>query len=184
LLVVAVIGPTQEANHESESRCPPPDARDGGGAPVTDSLKTSSLVLLDELLRLTFAVRDLYASARYQGADTGIPHLRPLFDTHHAQQLRLVEVLVDRIGATHGVKGVFEAGLPDTHPAYVLRGLAPERLLCDLLEAHAAVLGAADRARAKGLDPSADREFAVGRVVLTNDLQSDAVREQLAGLQM
>ena len=30
----------------------------------------------------------------------------------------------------------------------------------------------------------ADREFAVGRVVLTNDLQSDAVREHLAVLQM
>jgi hypothetical protein len=150
-----------------------------------DSATNSARVLLDEFLRLTFAVRDLYASTRYPGADTGIRHLRPLFDTHHAQQLRLVEILIDRIGAAHNSKDIIAAALPpDTHPAYVLRSLAPERLLCELLGAHASVLSAADRARENGLDASADRDFAVGRVVLTNDLQSHSVREQLAVLQM
>jgi hypothetical protein len=153
--------------------------------PSGNSTTNSARVLLEELLRLTFAVRDLYASTRYPGADAGIRHLRSLFDTHHAQQLRLVEILVDRIGAAHDSKDIFAAALPpDTHPAYVLRGLASERLLCELLDAHASVLSAADRARANGLDASADRDFAVGRVVLTNDLQSHSVREQLAVLQM
>jgi hypothetical protein len=141
--------------------------------------------MFDKLLRLTFAMRDLYASARYQGADTGTRHLLPLFDTHHAQQLCLIEVLVERIGAAHDAEGVFAAALPlGTHLAYVSRGLAPERLLCDLLDAHASVLSAADGARANCLDTSAYREFAIGRVVLTNDLQSYSVRQQLAGLQM
>jgi hypothetical protein len=149
------------------------------------SATNNTLVLLDELLRLTFAVRDLYASARHPGADSGIRHLRPLFDTHHTQQVRLVEILVDRIGAAHDAKGVFKAVLPvDTHPAYVLHGLAPERLLCDLLDAHASVLRVADGARANGLDTCTDRNFAIGRVVLTNDLQSYAVGEQLTVLQM
>jgi hypothetical protein len=153
--------------------------------PSGDSATNSARVLLEELLRLTFAVRDLYASTRYPGADTGIRHLRPLFDTHHAQQLGLVEILVDRINAAHNSKEIFAAAFsPDTDPAYVLRGLAPERLLCDLLDAHASVLRAADRVGTKGLDASAHPDFAVGRVVLTNDLQSHSVREQLAVLQM
>jgi hypothetical protein len=154
-------------------------------SPSGSSATNNTLVLLDELLRLTFAVRDLYASALHPRADAGIRHLRPLFDIHHTQQLRLVEILVDRIGAPHDAKGAFEAVLPvGTHPAYVLRGLAPERLLCDLLDAHASVLRVADGARAIGADTSADRDFAIGRVVLTNDLQSYAVGEQLAVLQM
>jgi hypothetical protein len=153
--------------------------------PSGSSATNNTLVLLDELLGLTFAVRDLYASVRYPGADTGIRHLRSLFDTHYAQQRSLADVLLDRIGAGHDAKGVFEAALPPgTHPAYVLRGLAPERLLCDLLDAHASVLSAADKAGTNGLDSSADLDFAVGRVVLTNDLQSHAVKEQLAALQM
>ena len=39
-------------------------------------------------------------------------------------------------------------------------------------------------ALANGLDTPADRNFAIGRVVLTNDLQSYAVGEQLTVLQM
>jgi hypothetical protein len=150
-----------------------------------NSAKNNILVLLGELLKLTFAVRDLYASVRYPGADTGIRHLHSMFDAHHKEQLRLVEILVDRVGAARDATGVFAATLPPgTHPAHVLRGLAPGRFLCDLLDAHASVLCAADRAAENGLDTSADREFAVGRVVLTNDLQSQSVREQLAVLQM
>jgi hypothetical protein len=57
-------------------------------------------------------------------------------------------------------------------------------LLCDLLDAHASVLRVADGARANGLDTSTDRNFAIGSVVLTNDLQSYAVGEQLTVLQM
>jgi hypothetical protein len=149
----------------------PPDNPSGNSATNT------TIVLLDQLLRLTFVVRDLYASARYQSADNDASHLRPFFDTHYADQLRLGEVLVDRIGALHGAKGVFAAtSTQATHTSYVLRALAPERLLCDLLDAHAQVLNTADTA--------ADRDFAVGRVVLTNDLQSHSVREQLVVLQM
>jgi starvation-inducible DNA-binding protein len=154
-------------------------------SPSGNSATNNTLVPLDELLRLTFVLRDLYASALYQLADTGIRHLHSLFDTHYAQQLRLIEVLVDRIGAARDAKNVFAVtSAAGTHPAYVLRGVAPERLLCDLLDAHASVLSAADGARANGLDTSAYRDFAIGRVVLTNDLQSNSVREQLVRLQM
>ena len=146
------------------------------------------LVLLDELLRLTFPVRNLYESARHQVADTRIRHLRPLFDAHYLEQLRLVDVLADRIWVLDRAKRVFAGTFPQgTRPTCVLRGrIAPDRLLRDLLDAHALVLGAADTAGANSpqTDTSADRGFAVGRVVLTNDLQSFSVREQLAVLQM
>jgi hypothetical protein len=156
--------------------------------PSGKSAPNYGVVLLEELLRLTFAVRDLYASARYQGADIDVRQLPPLFDTHLAAQLRLAEILVDRICALHAARGALAPTFPQaTHQtAYVLRGLAPERLLCDLLDAHARVLDAADTAGANDLqtETSADRDFAVGRVVLSNDLQRHAVREQLAVLQM
>jgi hypothetical protein len=54
-------------------------------------------------------------------------------------------------------------------------------LLCDLLDAHEIVLSVAHTTATHGLqaDPSAIHDFAVGQVVLTNDLQHGSVGEQL-----
>jgi starvation-inducible DNA-binding protein len=140
-------------------------------------------VLLDELLTHTLPVRDLYKNARCQAADTHFRHLRSLFDTHYKEQLRLVDVLVDGIRALGGSSRVLAAiFLRGTQTCYAFRGhLAPGRLLCDLLEAHELVLGAAHTAGTSSLqtDPSAVQDFAVGQVVLTNDLQGCSVQEQL-----
>jgi starvation-inducible DNA-binding protein len=149
----------------------------------TDSTTDKTIVLLDELLTHTLPVRDLYKNARCQAADTQFRHLRFLFDTHYKEQLRLVDVLVDGIRALGGssrvLAGIF---LRDTPASYAFRGrLDPSRLLCDLLDAHESVLGAAHTAGTGSLqsDPSAVQEFAVGQVVLTNDLQGCSVQEQL-----
>jgi starvation-inducible DNA-binding protein len=154
-------------------------------SPVTsvgNSSTGATIALLDELLIHTIAVRDLYKSARCQATDNRFRHLRLLFDTHYKEQLRLVDVLVDRIRALGGAGRVLAgAFLQGTLPSYALRGhLAPNRLLCDLLDAHELVL-AAHTAGTNGLqtDPSAVQDFAVGQVVLTNDLQGWTVREQL-----
>lgn len=144
-------------------------------------------MLLDDLLRLTFPVRDLYERARCEGADPRICHLRPLFETHYIEQLRLVDVIVDRICA---LERSMDPSAPTvtqgTEPACVRGYAAPDRLLCDLLDAHALVLSAADTAGANCLqtDAPADGDFAIGRVVLTNDLQRHSVREQLLVLQV
>jgi starvation-inducible DNA-binding protein len=153
---------------------------------VADVTLDKASPLLEELLWLTIAVRDMYSSARYQGADIGIRHLRPLFDTHYMEQLRLVDLLADRICALHGTQGCNAPDPQGTRSTYLWRSVVPERLLRDLLDAHVSVLSAADTAGANSLHTviSADTDFAIGRVVLTNDLQSHSVREQLVGLQM
>jgi hypothetical protein len=147
------------------------------------SRKTSAL--LEELLWLLIAMRDLYANARCQGSDTGIRHLCPLFDTHHAEQRRLVDLLTDRICALDGTPGSIAPDPQGMRRPYLWRGVVGEQLLRDLLDAHVSVLRAADTAGANGLHAgtSGDPDVAVGRVVLTNDLQSHAVSEQLAMLQ-
>jgi len=153
---------------------------------VEDFRTYKTIVLLDELLTLTLPLRDLYKSARCQTADIHPRLLRPLFDTHYKEQLTLVDVLVDRIralgGASRVLAGAFLRGTP---PCYTPRGhLAPNRLLCDLVDAHENVLSAAHTAGTNSLqtDPSAVHDFAVGQVVLTNDLQRCSVEEQLVRL--
>jgi starvation-inducible DNA-binding protein len=153
---------------------------------MEDFRALQNTVLLEELLTHTLALRDLYKSARCQTADIHLRHLRPLFDTHYKEQLALVDVLVDRIRAMGGASRVLAgAFLQGTPPSYALRGhLAPNRLLRDLLDAHEIVLSAAHTAGPHNLqaDPSAVHDFAVGQVVLTNDLQRCSVEEQFARL--
>src|SRR5271165_2119077 len=78
---------------------------------AADSATDKTIALLNELLTHTLAVRDLYKSARCQAADIHVRHLRPLFDAHYQEQLRLVDVLVDRIrvlgGANRVLAGAF-----------------------------------------------------------------------------
>jgi hypothetical protein len=144
------------------------------------------MVLLDELLRRTLPVRDLYKAARNRSADIHYCQLRPLFDSHHRQQLRLVDVLVDQIRASGGSNRVLLGGfLRRAQPRYDLWArIAPNRLLCELLDAHELVLGAAQPTVASNVqtDKSGDAGCAVGRVVLTNDLQMYSVRKRLVGL--
>ncbi len=150
--------------------------------PTTDK----TIALLNELLTHTLAVRDLYKSARCQAADIHVRHLRPLFDTHYQEQLGLVDVLIDRIrvlgGANRVLAGTFLQG---NLPSYAPRGRsAPNRLLCDLLDGHELVLSTARTAGTHRVqpDPSAVRDFAVGQVVLTNELQGSSIQEQLVKL--
>jgi starvation-inducible DNA-binding protein len=158
-------------------------------SPVTsagDSTAQKTIGLLDELLTHTLQLRDLYKSARCQTADIRLRHLRPLFDTHYKEQLDLVDVLVDRIRALGGASRVLAgAFLQGTPPSYALRGRsAPNRMLCDLLDAHEFALSAAHTAGTHGQpsDSPAVRDFAVGQVLLTNDQQGGSVREQLVRL--
>lgn len=145
-----------------------------------------TIVLLDELLTHTLRLRDLYKGARCQAAALQFGHLRPLFDAHYEEQLTLVDVLVDRIRALGGAGGVLAGSfLQGTPSAYALRGhLARKRLLCDLLDAHEMVTSAAHPAGAYGQQAgsSAVQDFAVGQVLLANDQQGCAVREQLLRL--
>jgi starvation-inducible DNA-binding protein len=153
---------------------------------VRNSSIETTIALLDELLRHTIVVRDLYKSARCRTADIQFHHLRTLFDIHYREQLSLVDVLLERLrelgGAGRVLAGTFLQG---TQSSGAPRGrLATNRLLSDLLDAHELVLSAAQAPATNGLQahPSAVQDFAVGQVVLANDLQGCSVREQLVGL--
>lgn len=153
---------------------------------VGDVTAHKTIVLLDELLTHTLPLRDMYKRARCRATDIHFHHLRALFDTHYKEQLNLVDVLLDRIRALGGASRVLAgAFLQDTPPFYALRGhFAPNRLLCDLLDAHEIVMNAAHTTGTYGLqtDPSAVRDFAVGQVLLTNEQQGCFIREQLVRL--
>jgi starvation-inducible DNA-binding protein len=153
------------------------------GNPATDS----GIELLEELLTHTITVRDLYRYARHRSANTRFHHLFPLFETHYKDQLRLVDVLVERMRALGGASRVAaSAFVRGIHPSCAQHGrLTQNRLLCDLLDAHEVVLSTLHTSGAHRvpIDRSAARDFAVAAVVLTNEQQVGAVREQLLGLE-
>ena len=128
-------------------------------------------------------LRDLYKSARWQTADIQLRNLRILFDDHYKEQLRLVDVLLDRLRILGGAGRVL-AGLlvQDTQFSSALRGrVSPILLLHSLLEAHEAVL-AAVRPGANGdeRDPAVSSDdFVVGQVVLVNNTQFQSICDQL-----
>jgi starvation-inducible DNA-binding protein len=151
------------------------------GNPATDS----GIELLEELLTHTITVRDLYRYARHRSVNTHFYHLLPLFETHYKTQLRLVDVLVERMRALGGDRRVAaSAFVRGIHPACAQHGrLTQNRLLCDLLDAHEVVLNAVQTSGVHrvSIDQSAAHDLAVGEVVRTNELQVGAVRGELSG---
>lgn len=139
--------------------------------------------LLDELLAHSVRLRDLYKRARWQAADIQFRQVRLMFEAHYKEQLRLVDVLVDRIrmlgGAGRVLASVF---LQDTQFSCPLRDRPfTIEILRKLFDAHELVLNVArSGAQRDGEDnPCSIRDFAVGQVALTNDLQIWSIGEQL-----
>ncbi|HME40700.1 MAG TPA: hypothetical protein VKG63_17225 [Steroidobacteraceae bacterium] len=145
----------------------------------------ATLLLLDELLTHSIGLRDLYKSARRQSSDISSGRLRVVFDEHYKEQLRLVDLLVDRLrmlgGLHHLSAGEFLQG------GEVSCGLRSQRmqnrLFCELLESHDSILSTA---RPSGTgdeqgDRSWIRDFAVGQVILSNELQGQTICELMLG---
>jgi starvation-inducible DNA-binding protein len=152
---------------------------------ANDGTLRRTAALLDELLVHSIKLRDLYKSARWQTADSQFRGLRSVFDDHYKEQLRLVDVLLDRL-RTLGGAGRVLAGLllQRTQFSCALRGrVSPISLLRDLLDAHDTVLAAARSGAGDERAYSASgRDFAVGQVVLVNDMQFQSISDQLIAL--
>jgi starvation-inducible DNA-binding protein len=159
--------------------------RDSFAAAADNSAPDSGIALLEELLTQTIAVRDLYRYARHRSANTHFHRLVPLFETHYKDQLRLVDVLVERMRTLGGGSRVVASAFVRGSDFVCAQGggLTPSRLLSDLLDAHEMVLSAVQTSGSNrvSIDHLAAHDFAVGDVVLTNELQVGAVREQLLG---
>jgi starvation-inducible DNA-binding protein len=140
------------------------------------------VAVLNELLTQSIRLRDLYKHVRSQLAGIQFHGLRQMLDDHYQGQLHLIDVLIDRTRTLGGARSVFAGDfLQGTQFSHALRGRrAPIGLLRELLDAHESVLIAA-RPSGGSEDHHWMRDFAVGHVVLTNDLQSEAVSKQLAG---
>ena len=124
-----------ESSRTESSRA---ESNRGGSAVTHEGSSRRTAALLDELLVHSIKLRDLYKSARWQTADIQFSGLRALFDDHYKEQLRLVDVLLDRLrllgGAGRVLGGLFVQG---TQFSSAPRGKALLiRLLRDLLDAH------------------------------------------------
>jgi starvation-inducible DNA-binding protein len=143
-----------------------------------------TVALLEELLAHSIGLRNLYQHARLQ-TPVELHQLRCLFDAHYKEQLRLVDVLIDRVRILGGSGGILARDfLQGTRRPCGPRGReARSRLLCELLDAHELILSAAlDGGIGDGPgEGSSRRDFAVGQVVLANELQSRYIGELLLG---
>jgi DNA-binding ferritin-like protein len=146
---------------------------------------SATVSLLGELLADSIRLSDLYKSARRQSSDMPSSRLHSVFDDHYKEQRRLVDVVIDRLRMLGGVEHIFAGDfLQGTQTCCGLRNhRARNRLFLELLDAHDSILSAA---RPGGTgdaqnDISWVRDFAVGQVILANELQSQSICELLAG---
>jgi starvation-inducible DNA-binding protein len=140
-----------------------------------DSACRDIVTVLEELLVHSIQLRDLYKYGRLQAAGTRFRHL---FDTHYKEQLRVVDVLIDRLRMLAGTGRVFASNFLQGTQVFRLHRSrwSLMGMMRDLMERHEWVLSVA---RPFGRDDrSWSQDFAVGQVVLTNDLQAWSVSEQ------
>jgi starvation-inducible DNA-binding protein len=141
--------------------------------------------LLEGLLRNSVRLRDLYRSARLHTSVSPLPQLRQVFDEHYREQLRLVDVLIDRVRMLGGADRILAGDLlPGNQFSRMLRGRdARTRLLQELVDAHESILSAA-RPSGGGnerKDCTWIRDFAVGQVILANERQIRSIGDLLTG---
>lgn len=146
---------------------------------------SATLRLLEELLAHSIRLRDLYNSGRWQTSDMPSSRLRLVFDDHYKEQIRLVDVLIDRLRVLGGVDHIFAGDLlQDTQISCGPRSQRTRnRLFRELLDVHDSILSAARPSGTGGGqgDRPWVRDFAVGQVILANELQSQSICELLVG---
>ncbi|HEY0801078.1 MAG TPA: hypothetical protein VGD54_09550 [Steroidobacteraceae bacterium] len=157
----------------------PPDA----ALAKAQSESRDTVEVLEELLAHSIRLRDMYRNARQQTTDIQARRLHELWQAHYKEQIRLVDVLIDRIHELNGAGRVFAGDFLHCTPFCLLlpNHASTTRLLAELVDGHDTVLCAATPSGINDgqLDRSWTRDFAVGQVVLVNDQQLLAVKEHL-----
>ena len=138
---------------------------------------------LSALLAHTIQLRDLYKCARRHVRDDPSNQLHRMINDHYQGQLRLVDVLINRL-RTVGGEGVFAGDLfQKTNVPFTVCGSSNKRrMLLVLLETHDTIITAAQPGGGGGeKDGSAwFQDYAVGQVVLTNQLHMQGIEDVLA----
>ena len=146
--------------------------------PAGDRFKT--VAVLERLLLESIRLSRVHKSARWQISGSRLHKIRQMLDEHRKEQRSLIGLLIERIRTLSGAEpeSVSESNRC-TKVCRVIRGpLALDHLLRDLLEAHEAVLRAAQPR--DGYDDRVDvRDFAVGQVILTNEQQWEIISDSV-----
>jgi starvation-inducible DNA-binding protein len=152
---------------------------------ASETQSYATVAILEDLLSQSIHLRDLYKSARWQAADVQHRQLHQLFDVHYKEQIRLVDVIIDRIRMLGGSGSVFAGDFVKDAPCRCLHldRKAAFRLVGELLDAHESVLNTAQPTGLSG-DHKWARDFAIGQVVLTNNQQSWSLSEQLVAARL
>jgi starvation-inducible DNA-binding protein len=125
--------------------------------------------LLDESIRL----RDLYRHARRRTCESPFVQLRTMFNAHCNEQVRLIDLLVDRVRISGGASRIFAGTfLQAPQPSWDPRSRnARNLILRTLLDAHELILSIAQLWGDEKSGHAWIRDFAVGQVVLANEQQ-------------
>ena len=144
-----------------------------------DECLVETVMQLEELLVHSVLLRDLYKIARWQTCNGELCRMHQLFESHYKEQLHLVDVLIDRVRMLGGAGRVFACDfLKGSQFSSEVRGhRTPGPMVDVLLDTHELVLNVARPVKATE-DHRWANEFAVGLVVLTNDLQSVSLGKQ------
>ena len=149
------------------------------GHAATDECSVEPVAIVEELFAQTILLRNLYQIARWQICNGELCRMHQLFEAHYKKQLLLVDVLIDRLRILGGTGRVLAGDLVKaTQLSCAHRGhSAPARWVEELLDAHETILSTARLAGATD-NRQPEHEYAIGLVVLTNDLQSVSLRER------
>jgi starvation-inducible DNA-binding protein len=140
----------------------------------------NTLAVLEQLLIQSIRLRDLYVNVRRDMSGTELQGIRNILNGHLKEQLTLIRVLIDRIRSLGGAAKMSGTGYGGCIEFAGVRGRgALHHSLCELLEAHEAVLRAGVTHKSPG-GLQGLRDFAVGQVVLANEQQWEAINAKLS----
>jgi starvation-inducible DNA-binding protein len=161
----------------------------GSVVPVRLGLSTEvrhqSVNALNRILANSMALRDLYKKAHWQTSGATFYELHLMFDSHYEAQLKLIDLLAERVQILGGVSLATARDLvSESRIAGVPRGReAPKQQLLRLAEAHEFLLSEARplAQAAAGQGDDGTNDVIVSDVIRTNEQQAWFVGEHLAG---
>ena len=150
---------------------------------LSAEIRHRSVSALNRLLAHSMALRDLYKKSHWQTSGATFFELHRMFDAHHEEQLKLVDVLAERVELLGGVSLALAADLvQESRMAHAPRGREePRGQLHRLLDGHELLL---IEARPLGRQAASDgddgtNDVIVSQVIRTNELQAWFVGEHL-----
>ncbi len=155
---------------------------------LSTEVRYRSVSSLNRLLAHSLALRDLYKKAHWQTSGATFYELHRMFDAHFEAQLKLADLLAERVQMLGGVSLATARDLvTESRIARAPRGREePAAQLLRLAEGHEVVLADARplaRAAAEQGDDGTN-DLIVSEVVRTNELQAWFVGEHMTGMHL